>query len=286
MLGRSVEISARENNDFTYPFLKVSETVKQSDITLINLENPIVEDCPPHNSGFKFCASPEMINGLQSAGVDIVTLANNHTLNYGQNGIEQTKTYLYENGIDYTGMNNLIIKEINNTTFGFIGFEKSQQGNPKLTSGEQQLVKESDAKVDVLIVTMHWGVEYKNSALPGVRTLAKQLVQDGADVIVGSHPHWVQDVEYLNKEGTVVATRTARNVMTEEDDKGILPVDDTVPVYYSLGNFVFDQMWSEETKKGLAVKLTLEGKQIVKEEFLPIYMKNRGQPEWVQKDIK
>ncbi len=97
-------------------------------------------------------------------------------------------------------------------------------------------------------------MEYQNTALPGVQNLARQLVDLGADVIVGHHPHWVQNIEHI--EGK--------------------------PVYYSLGNFIFDQMWSEETKKGLAIRLTFDGVKIVKEEKLPTYMKQTGQPEWVR----
>ena len=80
------------------------------------------------------------------------------------------------------------------------------------------------------------------------------MVDSGVDVIVGHGPHWVQDVEYINNK----------------------------PVYYSLGNFIFDQMWSEETKKGLAVKLIFEGDKLIKEERLPIYMSSWAQPEFIE----
>ena len=87
------------------------------------------------------------------------------------------------------------------------------------------------------------------------RDWATFMVEAGADVIAGHHPHWVQEIEYI----------------------------DEVPVYYSLGNFVFDQMWSEETKKGLVVKLTFEDGEIVNEELLPTYMSFHAQPEFVNK---
>jgi poly-gamma-glutamate capsule biosynthesis protein CapA/YwtB (metallophosphatase superfamily) len=275
MLGRTVEISAQENKDFTYPFTKVADVLKSQDITFINLENPIVEKCPPHRGGFTFCASPSMLEGLVYSGVDIVTLANNHTQNYGTDGILQTKKFLDQRNISYTGSGNLVTKEVNGVTFGFLGFDKAQQGNPKLTAFEENLITESNSKVDVLIVAMHWGVEYKNKALPGVRNLARELVEKGADVVIGAHPHWVQNREYFDNEGNSLL-EIASQFTPRNDDW-----DKITPVYYSLGNFVFDQMWSEETRKGLAVKLTFEGKNIVNEELLPIYMKRNGQPEWV-----
>jgi poly-gamma-glutamate capsule biosynthesis protein CapA/YwtB (metallophosphatase superfamily) len=260
MLGRTVEMTARGKNDFLYPFRKVADVMQRADITFINLENPIITNCPPHSDGFTFCANPQMAEGLTLAGVDIVTLANNHTLNYGQKGIEETKEILNSKGIVTTGIGELVVIERRGTRFGFLGFEKSQQGNPKLTNNEKLLVRESNEKVDVLVVAMHWGVEYQDKPLPGVRLLAKEIVESGADVIVGSHPHWVQISEQI--EGPDGVGR---------------------PVYYSLGNFIFDQMWSEPTKKGLAVRLTFEEKMITKEEFLPVYIRERGQPEWVEK---
>lgn len=253
MLGRTVMTTSLDKNDPTYPFSNVADTLKSADLTFINLENPITQGCPRHYDGFKFCADPKMIEGLTYSGVDVVTLANNHSKNYGDDGVAQSQKLLSNAGIDSTGTGNLVTREVNGTRFGFLGFEKSQQSNPRLTTHERSLIIESNKKVDVLIVAMHWGVEYQNKALPGVRTLAREIVDLGADVIVGSHPHWVQDWETING----------------------------VPVYYSLGNFVFDQMWSENTKKGLAVKVTFENKKILKQDFMPTYMKNHAQPEFV-----
>lgn len=254
MLGRSVNIASLESNNPNYPFEKVQSELKNADLTVINLENPIVENCPQVDSGFKFCTDPKNLQGLVNAGVDVITLANNHTYNYGTDGFNQTKNYLDNAQISYTGDNNLVIKTVNNMTFGFLGFDKSQQGNPTLSDGEVQLIKSANQQVDILVVAMHWGTEYQNTALPGVQSLAKELVSLGADVVVGHHPHWVQNIEYIN-------------------DK---------PVYYSLGNFIFDQMWSEETRSGLAIRLTFDGSEIIKEERLPVYMRQIGQPEWVR----
>lgn len=254
MLGRTVmTTSLDDKKDPTYPFHYVANILKSADLTFINLENPIIKNCPRHYDGFKFCADPRMIEGLTYAGIDIVNLANNHSKNYGQNGVDQTVKYLKNVGIDSIGLDDLIKKEIKGVKFGFLGFEKSQLGNPKLTQAEADLIKQSDKKVDILIIAMHWGVEYQNKALPGVRSLAKELVDLGADVVVGSHPHWVQDWETIYN----------------------------VPVFYSLGNFTFDQMWSENTRKGMAVKLTYEGPKLVKQEFLPVFMQNHAQPQWI-----
>lgn len=252
MLGRNVlQTALDKKKDFTYPFQKVQSTLVAADMALANLENPVIKDCPRFDSGFTFCTDPEMLFGLTYAGIDAVNLANNHTRNFGVKGFDETKGFLSEKSIGYAGDGNLWTEDIRGVKFGYIGFDKSQQNNPKLTELEEKLVKDSDSQVDVLIVAMHWGVEYQDVALPGVKALAKHLVDLGADVIHGHHPHWVQDFEYINGK----------------------------PVYYSLGNFVFDQMWSEETKKGLIVKLTLDSKgNFVKDEKIPTYIEEIGQP--------
>lgn len=248
MLGRSVMGASIDNNDPYYPFRTTSDFLKNADITFANLENPIVRDCPRHVGGFKFCTTPEIADGLIFAGIDVVTLANNHTNNYGREGIEETKEYLTNKNINYVGQGNLVIKEINNTKFGFLGFDYVT--TQKNIEANLNLIKESNSKVDVLVVSPHWGTEYQSIASSVQRSVAEKMVENGADLIIGHHPHWVQNSEMIG---------------------------DTL-VYYSLGNFIFDQMWSEETKKGLLLKITFEGKDIVKTEEFKTYIPKTGQP--------
>ncbi|OGM19254.1 hypothetical protein A2771_03970 [Candidatus Woesebacteria bacterium RIFCSPHIGHO2_01_FULL_38_26b] len=280
MLGRSVMKKALELNDYSYPFVKVAPELSKADLVFINLENPIVKNCPIHEGGFKFCSPPESIEALLYAGVDVVSLANNHSGNYGEKGIEETVNYLENKGILVTGVGSLVIKEIGEMKFGFLGFDKAQQTNPILTPIETDLIKDSDSKVDILVVAMHWGVEYQNKALPGVRSLANQLVKTGADIVVGHHPHWVQDIECFEiSQGVKESTPPVWTSFAPQVNG--CPKGSKI-VYYSLGNFVFDQMWSEETKKGLAVRLTFGGKDIINQELLPIYISSVGQPEFVK----
>jgi len=248
MLGRSVMGASLDNNDPLYPFRHVADVIKSSDITFVNLENPIVGDCQRHVGGFKFCTTAEIAKGLNFAGIDIVTLANNHSGNYGQLGFEETKKYLANDGIKYVGDGNLEIIEKKGIKFGFLGFNYTF-GSDNLDE-DLDLIIDSDSKVDVLIVGSHWGEEYKDVGNSFQKVVAKKMVENGADVIIGHHPHWVQDMQDLNGK----------------------------PVYYSLGNFIFDQMWSEETKKGLVVKMTFEGKELVKREEFKTYIQNIGQP--------
>lgn len=249
MLGRTVTIKSLEFKDAGYPFRKVYEGLSKADLVFANLENPIVANCPPHASGFTFCAPPEMLDGLVLAGVDVVTLANNHSRNYGEEGLKQTRSFLENRDIDATGLGDLVIKNIDYTSFGFLGFDFVDKN---LSNEDVDLIKNSNLLVDILIVGVHWGEEYKPKANDKQRKIASELIANGADVVVGHHPHWVQDSEYINSK----------------------------PVYYSLGNFVFDQMWSEETRKGMAVELSFKGSELLGETFSPVYMKEWAQPEW------
>lgn len=249
MLGRSVEITSRQNENFNYPFLGVVNYLNSADIVLVNLENPIVENCPARDSGLTFCANPEMLEGLNYSGINVVNLANNHINNYGESGIVSTRKFLAINNIGHTGLGELYVTLVNGVRFGFLGFNRAESFR-SLTDTELKLVSESRKNVDVLIVAMHWGNEYYDKANAYQRETARILVENGADVIVGHHPHWVQDWEKIN---------------------------DT-PVYYSLGNFVFDQMWSEKTRQGMLVELTFQGDEIIEQKFVDTYIDQLGQP--------
>lgn len=192
-----------------------------------------------------------MLFGLKYAGVDIVSLANNHTKNYGDLGFIQTKNFLSNEGLDYVGDGNLIIRDVHGTKFGFLGFNFVDTFPKDL---DVQLIKDAKAKLDVLVVMVHWGKEYMSDPTSQQKEIADTLIKAGADVIVGNHPHWVQGYDIV----------------------------DGKPIFYSLGNFIFDQAWSEETKTGIAVCLTYQKDKLIDIEEMPIYMKSFAQPEWIK----
>lgn len=255
MLGRSVMKESMSRNDPTYPFRNVADLLRSADIVIGNLETPVIENCPIRDSGMIFCADPKMLSGLKFAGINIVNIANNHMKNYGQGGLVQTQNYLTTEKFDYVGLDNLVIKDIEGIKFGFLGFDFVSQ-KPK--EFDYLLINNSKKQVDVLIVMVHWGNEYTSTPTLSQKEIAAELIKAGADVISGSHPHWIQDVDTI----------------------------DGKPIFYSLGNFVFDQPWSEETKKGLAIRLTYQKNTLVKIEKMPIYMGGFAQPEWVLRDIQ
>jgi poly-gamma-glutamate synthesis protein (capsule biosynthesis protein) len=251
MLGRSVNAKMRTLNNFKYPFLKTANFLRLADITFINLESPFYDDCPTTNSGMIFCADPKAVEGLVFAGVDIANLANNHIRNYGQEGVSLTQNLLYTNEIGFLGpAANFLIKDAKNTRFGFLGFD--------LTSGYQEgeiikTVRESSLSVDFLLVSFHWGGEYAKEPIKRQVELAHQIIDAGADLILGHHPHVIQRIEDYHG-GKIV---------------------------YSLGNFIFDQGWSETTKKGLVGIFTFENKKLIKTEFKEVYIQDYSQPEFL-----
>jgi len=252
MLGRTVMTTSLDKGDILYPFRKVKDVLNSADLVFINLENPIVENCPRTHEGFKFCTTPEIAQGLKSAGIDVANLANNHALNYGEKVLISTSHILKDMGISAVGLEGLVIKEIDGVKFGFLGFDFVSK-DPK--EEDFDLVEESKKKVDTLFIGVHWGIEYANKPSLLQRKWAKQFVDAGADIVIGHHSHWVQDMEYV----------------------------DGKPVFYSLGNFIFDQMWSEETRRGLVVKLVFKEKDLINVIKLPIYMENWAQPEFVDR---
>lgn len=253
MLGRSVNLRTRAQADYTWPFHQVASVLKSADLTFANLENPIIKDCPPHEGGFKFCSPPESILGLTAAGIDVVSLANNHATNYGSEGLAETVTLLEESGIVAVGAKKSANFELSGTTlelFAYNDIGRYQGINPADQALITTQLASSSAKLK--IVSFHWGEEY--TAIPSSRQveLAHLTIEAGADLILGHHPHWVQTEEiYLGK-----------------------------PIFYSLGNFVFDQMWSEETKQGLAIRLTYQDTNLLDVVHLPVYIENFGQPKW------
>lgn len=255
MLGRAVNGRIHQNRDFTYPFLKSASFLKEADITMINLEAPFVENCPITNTGMIFCADLESVAGLVFAGIDIANIANNHIGNYGKKGLIKTIDLLRENNIHPIGSllfddSQDSIINVKGLTLGFLDFNLVDKYEPSIIFNQINQLK---SRVDILIISVHWGVEYQKQPTKTQIELAHQMIDSGASLIIGHHPHVVQPTE-------------------EYHGKLII---------YSLGNFVFDQPWSEETKKGMVAKITFKDKKIIKSEFTKIYIPNTYQPELV-----
>ncbi|MFA6322257.1 MAG: CapA family protein [Candidatus Buchananbacteria bacterium] len=270
MLSRSVEAVMVKKNDFTWPFKLLANDLRAADITFGNLETPIIAGRPILPGEFSFRTDPKSIQGLQLAGFDVLSLANNHTLNFGQAGFASTFSELNKAGIKYVGagasapeIGQPIIIEKNGLKFGFLAYTYGQ-ASPKfmLSSAKIANVNYADEdkmknditalrpQVDFVIVSLHEGTEYQAKPNKNQKDFAQAAIEAGASLVLGHHPHVVQTFEKY-QDGYII---------------------------YSLGNFVFDQTWSEDTQEGLMLKIVFQSKKIKSIEFLPIKINKSFQP--------
>jgi len=216
-----------------YLFAGIKELLLGHDIVVGNLEGPFTDfkskTMGVKNAPLEFTFDPSMIPMLKNFGFTLFSLANNHTANFGQDGLKQTRQYLFENNIGYFGdpFNAQEVSKtvkVNGLKIAFVGFHEFTYQNLSLVLAEITKMK---AETDLVIVFPHWGVEYNKKATRNQQELAHAFIDAGADLVVGAHPHVIEPIEiYKNK-----------------------------PIFYSLGNFVFDQDFSYDTTHGLVLEL-------------------------------
>lgn len=258
MFDRGIEFLIRKKG-VLYPFEKIESIFREMEIVAGNLEGPIVENPPnfgPYSLTFAF--SPEILKGLSFAHFNLVFLANNHTNNMGREGLKETKEFLRREKIDFVGdpinceeKNVLLEKD----GIIFLAFNKTFPINcdgGKIVKLVENVRNKNPQKF--LITILHWGEEYQKESSPNQRKLAHQLIDAGSDLIIGSHPHVVQEIE---------------------EYKGNL-------IFYSLGNLIFDQYFSKETQEGLGVKLEIYPQKLIFRLFP--FQSYLGQPSLMEKE--
>ncbi|MFH0969794.1 MAG: CapA family protein [Patescibacteria group bacterium] len=258
MFDRSIrEFTNRKGNDFI--FEKISDFLKGNDLVVANLEGPITDNksvsvgtTPGQKGHFIFTFDKSLADTLAKNNIKLVSLGNNHVLNFGVDGLDQTKKYLTENGIDYFGdpknkENNSIVKEINGIKIGLVNYNQFGGISVEEVNKNIEMLRNT---VDIVVIYAHWGKEYEKNPSDKIKNLAHNFVDAGADLIIGSHPHVVQNMEeYKGKR-----------------------------IYYSLGNFIFDQYFSAETMNGLAVRIKIDAENRSMEfQEIPLIMERNGQ---------
>ncbi len=242
-----------------YPFEKVEGVVRRADLAFCNLECPIscskVSIIKPN----VFVVKPQEAKGLSFAGFDIISLANNHALDMGRKGLLGTMKFLEEEEIQYVGAGETyqeakspVILSVKGIRLAFLAyclyplegvvFKEEAPGvalyNPV---NVRHALEELRHEVDVIVVSVHWGTEYAKSPSAEQREKAHRLIDWGADLVLGHHPHVLQEIEEYN--GGVIV--------------------------YSLGNFVFDQR-KKETKKSMIFKAKLSKQGVREYSTLPV----------------
>lgn len=256
MLGRSVNTKIQKTLNFKNPIEKISALFQRQDIVLINLESPFGEKCPLTDSGMVFCADQKSIASLVGMFVTHANLANNHINNQGSKGIELTQNHLVQSHITPVGLSTqsgVVVSQVKNTKVAFLGFNDVPPYPKQINNLNKDILVEqlkiATRSADIVIVSFHWGNEYQLRS-KRQQEFAHLAIDYGADLVIGHHPHWVQEIE--NYKG--------------------------VPIFYSLGNFIFDQMWSQKTREGLIAKVTFENNKISTYSAIPIFINKDYQP--------
>jgi poly-gamma-glutamate capsule biosynthesis protein CapA/YwtB (metallophosphatase superfamily) len=258
--ARGVNYFMTQRNDFLWPFRPTAAYTRNADITYINLEAPLFAGCPVSPaSSFTFCGDPRTVNGLAYMGADVVNLANNHLSNYGAAGITATETLLQQHGMQTSGLGPVAVVNVRGIKFGFIGF--NGVGLPIDRAALKAGIARARQLADIVVVQFHWGKEYERQPMPDPNvptpddpvTIAHLAVDWGADIVIGNHPHWYQGVEVYH--GKLIT--------------------------YAHGNFVFDQMWSEQTREGVIGTYTFYGTKLVAAKWVAVRSYDYGQPEFM-----
>jgi poly-gamma-glutamate synthesis protein (capsule biosynthesis protein) len=275
MLSRGVAFYSLKNNNPEKPFEGLKDLLLATDFNFGNLESPFSKsDRYTSAETLVFNAPKSMVQGLVSNNFKVLNLANNHALDQGIDGLEFTRNFLTEKGIMHLGTGKNILEafvpkyvEHNNIKVGFIGASyASLNDNGKIKNeliariedAENLKLSVAQAKLnsDFVVVTMHAGTEYTHEPNESQTTFARLAIDAGADIVIGAHPHWVQTIEeYKGKY-----------------------------IFYSLGNFIFDQDWSQKTKEGLVLDVEIEKNfdlketRITKLGLLPIVIDGKTTP--------
>jgi len=251
-------------NDFRWPFLTTADYLRSGDIEFVNLEAPLFSSCKPTTSGMSFCGDPRFIDGLAYAGATVANLSNNHLTNFGPQGTDSTVKLLSDHGIQPCGIGLVAHVTVKGVRFAFLGFN-----GVGVAVNQAELKRQVDLArptADVLVVQFHWGREYVLTpqstgdaiAPDNPRDIGHLAIDDGADLVIGNHPHAVQGVEMY---------------------KGHL-------ITYAHGNFVFDQMWTpdpgqEDPRNGVVGKYTFVDGKLAAVEYKPTRIYDYGQPRFL-----
>lgn len=200
-----------QGKDYGYFFRNVKAIFEADDLTIVNLETTLTKAKDPAVKKFRFKADPSYVEILKQGDIEVVSVANNHSLDYLEQGYDDTIATLKEAGVGYFGFDNKYITDIRGIKLGILGYEcwKSSQEQKDTISQDIKGMKEEGA--DLVIVMFHWGIERDYYPYSVQTEIAHFTIDSGADLVLGSHPHVLQGIEEYHGKN----------------------------IFYSLGNFSF-----------------------------------------------
>lgn len=262
--------------DFSYVYEDIQSYTKTSDITIGSLETTFAGEERGYSNYPTFNTPDSLATALKNIGVDIISLAGNHALDYGYTGLCRTIDVLDNAGISHLGtyktaedQEKILIQNVKGLNIAFINYTYGTNGIP-VPSGKdfcvnlidknlikKQIDQAKSQNVDIIIACMHWGTEYRTTANSEQEELANFLFENGVDIILGNHPHVLEPME-------------KRNITLPDGTKK------EVFVVYALGNFTADQR-DEITRDSAILNLTITKNSdnkisIDKVNYVPIYM--------------
>ncbi len=275
MLSRGVAGEIKKNGDDPgHPFAKIKNHLNSGDIVFGNLENPVTPGREIMMPERVLRADPGTVTGLQKAGFTVLSLANNHTHDFGTQGLLDTFSYLEQAGLEYAGAGKTENEafaatyiEAKGYRLAFLAFcdhillpetclaEADRPGVAYFDRDKMRdAIRKAREKADIVVVSMHAGSEYEPAPDLAQTRFAHLAVDAGADLVLGHHPHVLQRVEeYKGKH-----------------------------IFYSLGNFIFDQQWSRTTRESLLAKIFIDTEGVKKIECLPVYINDQNQPQLLE----
>jgi poly-gamma-glutamate capsule biosynthesis protein CapA/YwtB (metallophosphatase superfamily) len=246
MLGRGVaQAHASLERPWGLALDAICPDLQAADLALANLESPL-SSRPLLGPGYDLRGPGAAADALSAAGLDLVSLANNHALDAGQGGLSDTRAALQAAGVGWIGPQaQVVLRQIQGQRLAFLAFEDVNAPLDLVQVG--QAVKEARRQADWVIVSMHWGGEYRPA--PDVRQeqLAQALADAGADVVWGQHPHVLQRLDWVQGAGRPRPTL----------------------VIYSLGNALFDQVEPIDGRRGALLMLRFGAGKIQEVQALP-----------------
>lgn len=258
MLDRTVADRSRRAGNLLYPFVHVmdDERFTGADVRVANLEGPMTAVRRPPDKEIDFAFDPAFLPVLKSVGFAAVSQANNHSWDQGEAGALESRARLQAAGFLVFGNEvhddaewALATTTVNGIRLAMVGF--NTVSNPMDEVAATQTIERARQSADTVIAFMHWGEEYRDHPTVAVVERAHWLIDHGVDIVIGAHPHWVQGLSIYKGK----------------------------PIVYSLGNFVFDQDWSNETRQGLAVRISFLP-TILQFDLLPL-MIDQSRPRFV-----
>ena len=289
-------IEKKFKGDYKKVFESTKPLLDTFDFTSATFESPILGKGKYCDSCMVFVGPDSFMEGVKYSGIDLFALAANHMMDGGVEALDNTMKQLEKANIKHVGASTKnndeagkpILIEVNGLKIAYLAFNDTPGYHQWATDKTPGAASISDVEIvggkvtkyepneerikfffdrakalnpDMIFVMMHWGgQEYVNEALPYQEKLANLLIENGADVILGDHPHWVQEMQIIS-------------------DK---------PVFYCVGNYIFDQMWSIETRQGIFIELDYIDKKLVNFRLHPhqLYLYDKGMPVLLTPDQK